>query len=503
MTDERFTHDLQQVLREAAGEEAPMSLRSRLSSIIDEAPVSRRLWFSPPMRLSVAVVSAVAVLALALLLMPRDNVGPGPSASPTPSTEQSTTTEPSAEPTPTVEPTPSAEPTQTITPWASLAWRSLAPPNDAHSFASIGDVVASETGYVAVGAVYHESGAVDLAFFLGGDSGWTITQQAAGVATNQAALTEQVVRTSDGFIAVVAPHDAPDAVTLWFSADGSAWSAMGDGSWSAAWANAEFLGIAAGPRGIVAIGDDRSTGQAVVLASADGQAWEQASLPVGETVAVPRDVAAFAAGFVIVGREGQPDTTATDTGLVTPGVGRPAAWTSTDGIDWSSAEVEGNVAAGIELRRVFVGTDGLLATGVNTETAPATIGELSTLGATAWTSSDGSTWQLSDQLRSQVADARLIASDGARMVAFGVDESTADEFNQADSAAWVSTDGETWARLRDANGEAPRFYTRDALGQCAGCPVPGGLWVVTDGILVSIQAGAPAQGMLFGAADLP
>ena len=127
MSDERFNHDLLQVLRDAAGEEAPMSLRSRLASITDEAPVSRRLWFSPPMRLSVAVVSVVAVLALAFLLLPRDNVGPGPSQSPeptpTPSVQQSATPAPSAEPTPT--PIPTLEPTPLPTPattWTGLVW---------------------------------------------------------------------------------------------------------------------------------------------------------------------------------------------------------------------------------------------------------------------------------------------------------------------------------------------------------------------------------------------
>ena len=67
MTDQRFEHDLKTVLREIAGREAPMSLRNRVADVIDGAPVSRRLWFAPPMKLSLAAVGAVAVVVLAYL----------------------------------------------------------------------------------------------------------------------------------------------------------------------------------------------------------------------------------------------------------------------------------------------------------------------------------------------------------------------------------------------------------------------------------------------------
>ena len=35
-----------------------MSLRNRVADVIDQAPIGRRLWFAPPMKLSLAAVGA-------------------------------------------------------------------------------------------------------------------------------------------------------------------------------------------------------------------------------------------------------------------------------------------------------------------------------------------------------------------------------------------------------------------------------------------------------------
>ena len=99
MSVERFDRDLADVLREIAGEEAPMSLRFRLSDITERAPLGQRLWFATPMRLSMVAAAAVAVLALAILFLPRETIGPSPSAS-------ASAAPPSAVSTQTVVPTP-------------------------------------------------------------------------------------------------------------------------------------------------------------------------------------------------------------------------------------------------------------------------------------------------------------------------------------------------------------------------------------------------------------
>jgi len=366
MNDERFNHDLLQVLREAAGEEAPMSLRSRISRITDEAPISRRLWFSPPMRLSVAVVSVVAVLALAFLLLPRDNVGPGPSespGSPTPSVDQSATPAPSAEPTPTLGPTSEPTPTPPAA-WTALSWTRIDAPAGTKSWFVITDLVPWENTYLAGGWIDVDD-SWQLAFFRLDGSQWSLLSSVAPAAgwSYEGTFLAPV---PDGVLSVArlsAPPESMPAYELRISRDGTSWETVSDTEWAADWMANRITNVAAGPSGVVAVATSESTGGAIVLHSTDGRAWERVELPASG-VATARDVTAYTGGFVIVGRDGETDTIDPETGTWSFGTGRPAAWTSSDGVQWSQATVDGEALPGAELRRVIAGALGMFATGV-------------------------------------------------------------------------------------------------------------------------------------------
>jgi hypothetical protein len=457
----------------------------------------------------VAVLAAAAIVALVLLQWRGFGPFAGASVEPTASiaSQAGTATapaSPTSEPTIAPTPAPTAQPTPRLA-WEGLAWQSATKEGGPDAFTWIGDVVQGDGNYVGIGGVYHLSGScvADLAFFTGDGSAWTTSQTVPGVDSNCSGPLVQLVRTSGGYLAVVVPMNVPAyGALLWLSTDGVSWTQLtANGTangWDDAWAYGPSVRIAAGPEGLVAIGTDAVGAHATVRFSTDGRSWEPADLPASQA-AIPRDVAAFGGGFVIVGRDGAADVQDSETGG-TFGVGRPAAWISADGRTWAMASVDGDAVAGGELRRILVGVDGLMATGIDTDMGPTTADETRFgPGTVAWTSSDGREWRISGQIGADLPIG-LFASDGKRIVIFGRDETTVDEHNQVDSAAWASVDGRSWVRLADANGKAPRFYSRQASSECAGCPAPGDLWVVDDGIFVTIVAGAPAQGVLFGAA---
>ena len=181
-----------------------MSLRSRLASITDEAPISRRLWFSPPMRLSMAVVTVVAVLALAFLLVQRDKVGPGPSespGSPSPSAEVSATPVPSTEPTPTPEPTP--EPTPVL----SGCDRYRVVPRRSGAIATvptlIHDTLAWHGAMRGCGSVSERFQCGKAAFFRSTDGvSWTVTASFSWATSCVLHVPRLPVATPDGLLAV-------------------------------------------------------------------------------------------------------------------------------------------------------------------------------------------------------------------------------------------------------------------------------------------------------------
>lgn len=447
MNDERFDRDLGTVLREIAGEEAPMSLRNRLARISDEAPLGRRMWFTPPLRLATVAAVLVAVVALAIIFVPRETVGPGPSDSPEPSAPMSASSEPMPSMQPTVEPTPE------VGAWTGLQWSAGVTPF-APNTSWIADIVWWGDGYIGVGGTFSSTGPGLGTVFSSTDGlHWNVAYQAE-LPTDWA--FEHVVPLGSGLLAVsnqrgvACEGDAPCppegfdvAPRLWYSSNGADWSPIDSQSWRDSLGDGVPFAVVGGRDGVGSGGVVAVLYDGVVLHSIDGQTWQRAELPASE-MAIPKDVSAFSGGFVIVGRDGQPDPHSQVT--VTPpipGVGRPAAWVSANGIDWVEAAVEGDAVAGGELRDVAAGANGLFAAGiaeaVDTKVHPPTHG---------WASADGLTWSIAGRIGEHLPlfggalFAQVLVGDGSRMVIFGP-EST--ESNT--TLAFISTDGIDWAPL--------------------------------------------------------
>jgi len=440
MTDERsrrFEHDLGAVLRQTAGDGAPASLRYRLADVTATPPLERRSWFAPPLRWAAAAVAVIALAVLAFLMVPHENVGPVPtssaqptasgapqSGSPTPSGEASPTATPSVSP--SVSPTPAA--------WKSLTWSTPAP-----APGYVQGVVPWGTGYVGVGDAWRDGG-LDAAFFTSADGvRWTVGARQSTPDGN--VIVDHIVRVGDGLLAVGnavmnGPGEKPDfAPLLWVSSDGRSWTQLHSPTWDTALRGMGVSRLLSGPQGVLAlsIGTDP-----IVLFSPDGSNWTRATLPV-TVQAIANDAIAYEGGFVIVGRDGQPDhfSEAVMESQSPPGVGRPAAWISADGVHWTEAAVEGNEVAGAGLGQVVAVRAGLLAVGINS-TADFYDGKM-----TSWTSADGRTWSIARDATWPVRAGLIptLTSDGVRAVVF----SSAPEGSVL--AAWATSDGVDWARL--------------------------------------------------------
>ena len=514
MTDERFDRDLRQVLAGIAGREAPASLRDRIERMMDEAPVSRRLWFAAPLRLSLAAVTAVAVVALAIFFSTSRLVGPNPSESPSPSgpsvspTESATPTT-TPQPTPMSTPSPTPQPTQPIPVWTGLDWSSGPGIKNDNGFAEVNDALAWGDGYVGVGDFIATDGTVASAFFTSSDgTHWTMVQQGSPSPSEtdvqdagQPYRLSRVVASGNGLLAVgLSPFGGSGPPDLWNSADGRTWTLVDSATWSAAWdAQANGVGhiIAMVAHGdtIVALGGQGSGCCAspdrgpILVTSTDGQVWHRLELPPVFDNAYVRDVAAYRDGFVIVGRTGQPDT---NTPQLTSGVGKPAAWTSADGLTWSAAEVEGAEGAGAQLLEVVAGADGLFATGRRAGGSTAGLaGAHGVDGATSgWASTDGRTWRLVGDLGKDLPDVVRIAGNGTRMALLGRDSCKA-----TDVSGWVSTNGSTWTRLS--------FNGMSAPGNISGpiCQADGTEDWMGGGAGISMVVVAPAGILLTTAPD--
>jgi hypothetical protein len=269
---------------------------------------------------------------------------------------------------------------------------------------------------------------------------------------------------------------------------------------------AGMFDAAAGPSGTIAIGyaDD---GNPRVWRSMDGRTWQRAELDAGSSTVQFRleAIETSPTGFVIVGRAVDVDTSraraaawtspdgvtwtrAADTadmdvgscfeesggpscggmtgvvaapsGFVAVGSdharavgtepGRPAAWTSPDGLTWTQAN------AGLDfvgaLSDVEVGASGLVAVG--SICPPDCHSPLA--GAVAATSADGSTWRF-NKVDGAVGGQQL-ASVGGQVFALGVLNRDTEPF--AELELWRSADGVAWQRVTtmpptaDAHGGA-------------------------------------------------
>ena len=442
MSVKRFDRDLADVLREIAGEEAPMSLRFRLSHITERAPVGHRMWFATPMRLSMVAAAAVAVLALANIFLPREAIGPSPSEDPSaaPAVTVAPTPAPSVEPTtaptvePTTEPTPATTPAPTgaaVTEWTGLVWSDPVTPSfTVHLY----DLVPWGDGYVAVGEVPLGDARAEAVFLSSPDGvNWTVQYQTDPGVDRYPRYLETVGDELFAFSMGNADHPVTGMVIaapplVWRSSDGATWTLVDSPSWRAAWADAWFLGVETGPDGIVAIGNhpageyNQIYADPVVLRSIDGVDWDRMAVDGLSPQSVVTDIVGFRGVFALLG--------GTETSVVT-GVGMPQAWFSDDGAKWTPAPVLGATEDDnqFEWQAAQAGASGLLSrspvlcAGCIEEPA-------------RWVSTDGRSWQRDVDAGVQVPDG-LVASDGTRMVTLIGQRGT----------AWVSTDGMTWTEL--------------------------------------------------------
>jgi hypothetical protein len=507
MNEERFEHELKSVLREIAGREAPMSMRDRVADVIDRAPLSRRLWFAPPMKLSLAAVGAVAVLALAVLFVGSQMVGPAPSQTPEPSASalassveptSSATTEPTAVPTPI--------PTPGLAAWSGLDW--AVGTTAQGSWWNISDIVAWGDGYVGVGTSRHGDHAsgtetTSPAFFTSADGlHWTLAQEGDPIDEDTTSQSEEwfparIVPVGDTLLAVGHDPFGPIAPRLWRSEDGSTWTLLDNSSWREALTNNTLLSVAAGPTGVVVVAAEGSgfspQGLPLIMHSSDGVTWDRLDLSAVFDKAYFWDVTAYADGFVIVGRVGEPNVRA----ATESARGVPAAWTSADGVTWLAAEVEGSEAPGATLLTVVAGADGLFATGYPTEwtswQSP----------RSGWASTDGRSWQMLGEMGTDLPlaiDLPLaveyptnVVGDGEHMVMFGRESCTTTELS-----AWTSLDGVTWTQLA-FSGETtflptiagPICNDDGTEGSTAGSLGVAYAVVVRDGVFVVASSSAP------------
>jgi hypothetical protein len=195
-------------------------------------------------------------------------------------------------------------------------------------------------------------------------------------------------------------------------------------------------------------------------------------LPARET-AIAWDATADHDGFVIVGRDGQPDESYQN---VRAGVGFPMAWYSADGVAWSEAEITGTAVKGGVLTRVLPTAAGLFAIG-NDVGVTASYEEIDAIGA--WASADGRSWEKVGTLESLVPQAAMLGSDGTNLVAL-----------RNGAAMWISTDGRDWRPVSSTGNLQVPGYLLGPLRVQPASPLWGydtRMWVTDHGLIFSSE----------------
>lgn len=409
---------------------------------------------------------------------------------------------------PTLGPTasPSVEPTPIATSWTGLAWAVASV--DKGSCWEIQDVAAWRDGYVGVGTSRARLGGncvptspVSPAFFRSADGlHWSLAQEGDPIDEDTASQDQEwfparIVPVGDTLLAVGHTPWSPSAPKLWRTEDGLSWSPLDSPTWREALATNELISVAAGPTGVVVVAAEGTTagmnpqGPPLIIHSSDGVTWDRLDLSAVFDKAYFRDVTAYTGGFVIVGRVGQAEVR----GGIPPAIGKPAAWTSADGVAWVAADVEGSEAPGATLSTVIAGADGLFATGRQTDTT-----ELSGQGPlSGWASTDGRSWHLVGEMGTNLplatGNPAMVVGDGAHMVMFGRESCKTTELS-----AWSSLDGVTWTQLAFAGATAslptiagPICNDDGTEGWSAGSLGISNAFVVRNGVFVAASSSAP------------
>ncbi|MFI7039429.1 hypothetical protein ACIBI0_22300 [Microbispora rosea] len=199
--------------------------------------------------------------------------------------------------------------------------------------------------------------------------------------------------------------------------------------------------VAAGPKGYVLAGEDRSaTGTLPALwFSPDLKRYTRSapgSMPAGGAGVRLYGVTATPHGFMAVGGSGTADR---ETGVV---------WVSSDGLNWNArGRVLPPETTSAGLRHVVATEAGVVVVGTAmTEEGPRPFSALST--------DDGASWEFGTLPADAAASVLDLTSTGRGLVAVGSHRSPG-EGGEADSAAWASENGVDWSR---------QTLTQDGLG---------------------------------------
>lgn len=405
----------------------------------------QRAWLR---RVAIGVLGALALVGVLLVLGP--TIGRTPVAT-SPSPQRSATaTQPS--PASTQATSPSVPPGAGA--WTELRWSgpSLVPDQGVLSAA-----VAWREGYVAIGSASGAGQRVGAAFASTDGVRWQRT-------TPESTFSEipaYMVATSTRLIALANRAGPPASVVAWVSLDGRGWQAEHD----LAFSGAVFSQVAVRDGVILALGTDAS-GRAATWRSDDGGRWTHTPASPGGIV---RGIASVSDGFVAMGRDGEPD--GGSGGVGAPGVGRPAAWWSSDGRAWSAVQVEGVAAAGAQLTEAFHVEDGYFAVGSDT-TTPGQNARSPLL----WISADARDWRI----LGPPAQWGRAGANGRQAVIF-----SRTDFGAVKLGAWSSQDGRDWIQVKFSGDVVHMPGYEPAVGQISWVDR---IFVMSRGIVVLGQA---------------
>jgi hypothetical protein len=456
--------------------------------------IERRLRSSARMHLVTTAVTIIAVLTLAFLLVSCGNVGPAPSTGPSPSGSvqsppptPSRTAEASSSATPSQTSAPTAAPTAPPTPvpaaWTSLSWSAPVVPfpyqppahvGESGTTVTINDVAEWNGGYVGVGTIDRGLACAEAGFFHSADGlHWDLTFRAASGEDRTPTMCPRFVAKVGSQLVALAQE------RIWRSADGIAWTELDSTSLRSLWGTSgveELVAMAAGPGGIVVIGQPTNTFESIVAFSPNGREWTPIALPARQK-AIAWDAAAYCDGFVIVGRDGQPDEAYIN---VRAGVGIPVSWRSADGMTWSETEVAPAAVKGGVLTRVLPVAAGLFAIGNDVGVTTA-YEEIDTIGA--WASADGRSWEKVGTLQNLVPGTAMLGSDGTNLVAL-----------RDGTTIWSSTDGRDWRPVSITGSLQAPSYLLAPLSVHEASPFSGydtRMWVTDHGLISGYTVGSP------------
>jgi hypothetical protein len=352
--------------------------------------------------------------------------------------------------------TAAASPAPTRRPgsWTGLLWSSpVAIPDGDVLF----EVLPWRGGYVAVGQAIDDGEYVGAAFASSDGLAWERTTAPATFPADPGVLTSLGGRLV-AFVRGSAPFPRTDA---WTSVDGRTWRRAPE----LALADGVINAVASRDTTLVAAGIDAS-GRHAVWRSAGGGSWSRVSdIPPRALVG---NVAGVAGGFVAFGRDGEPDVASGGVGV--RGVGRPAAWRSSDGLAWTAVAVEGTEAPGAQLLSIYPVRDGMFAAGSDSAASPRS--------ALLWDSPDGLRWRA----LGPPPHWGYAGTNGTQAVIVA----RAAAANSPGFEAWVSEDGREWRALDPSGdiGALPSFET--GVGQPTRIEAA---YVVSNGVLLIAQDG--------------